>query len=101
MNRSFSTTSASRMLRAAAVIGVMGVCANVSVAAARALLMSQPAAPAAASVARANPFILALETAPDAKAETGKEECREVVVETDEGYGVRGTVTRIVCRKVL
>lgn len=30
---------------------------------------------------------------------THKDSCRAVEVETDEGYGVRGHVTRMVCRK--
>jgi hypothetical protein len=30
-----------------------------------------------------------------------KDTCRQVTVETDEGYGVRGEITRWVCRRAL
>ena len=34
-------------------------------------------------------------------AAAAKPECRQVIVEIDEGYGVSGQVTRSVCRKAL
>lgn len=101
MNRIASSQSARRFLRIAAIVGVFGLCADAGVATAKTLLSKSDAGPVAASVSTAKPFILALDTAPDAKAEASERDCREVVVETDEGYGVRGTVTRTVCRKVL
>lgn len=50
---------------------------------------------AAATASRAAVETLALREAP------AKDVCRRVEVETDEGYGVRGHVTRWVCRKAL
>jgi hypothetical protein len=99
MNRIFSSKSAANFLRIAAIVGVVGLGADVGVATAKVFLSKADAAPVAANVSSVKPFILALDT--ETKAETDKKECREVVVETDEGYGVRGTVTRTVCRKVL
>jgi hypothetical protein len=32
---------------------------------------------------------------------TAKDTCRQVTVQTDDGYGVRGEVSRWVCRKAL
>lgn len=101
MNRIVSSQSARRFLRMAAIVGVFGLCADAGVATAKALLSKSDAAPVAASVSTVKPFILALDGEPEAKVEANKQDCREVVVETDEGYGVRGTVTRTVCRKVL
>ena len=36
-----------------------------------------------------------------ARDDSAKPECRQVIVEIDEGYGVSGQVTRSVCRKAL
>ncbi len=82
MNRIFSSKSASRILRVAALVGVIGFGADVGVAAAKAVLWKPDAAT-------------------QMKVEARKTQCRETVVETDEGYGVRGTVTRTVCGEVL
>lgn len=94
MNRAFSF--ASRPVRAALAIKIafMVLAADVSFAAAKALLHKEP--PAAASVIQhsAVPVIIAVDT-------PAQPECRQVIVETDEGYGVRGSVTRWVCRKAL
>lgn len=35
----------------------------------------------------------------DAESAVSKHVCREIVVEADEGYGVRGTVTQTVCNE--
>lgn len=98
---------ASRPVRVAVAVkiafAILG--ANVSFAAAKAYFHA-PAAPAiAASVSTVAPFILPVadnatpEAAPRSMAVAPT--CREVVTQTDEGYGVRGSVTRIVCRKAL
>ena len=39
--------------------------------------------------------------APAQQVAIAKDTCRQVTVETDEGYGVRGEVTRWVCRRAL
>ncbi|MEK8093443.1 hypothetical protein WOC76_13035 [Methylocystis sp. IM3] len=101
MNRIFSSKSAIRFLRVAAIVGVVGLGADVGAAAAKALLSKPDAASVATSVSSVKPFILALDSAPETKAEAARQDCREVAVETDEGYGVRGTVIRTVCRNVL
>lgn len=101
MNRIFSSKSASRFVRVALAVGVVGLFADVGVAAAKAVLWTSQAAPVAASVSSVKPFILALDSAQDAKADPSKHDCRDVEVETDEGYGVRGKVIRTVCRKIL
>lgn len=54
--------------------------------------MAEPAAPAA--VAK-----IAMEAVAANAQEPAKNVCRQVEVEIDEGYGVRGHVTRWVCRK--
>jgi uncharacterized membrane protein YczE len=79
MIRTTSSSFAARSLRVALAVAVLGLGAGVSVAAAKGIF------------------------ARDAAAETVavKQDCREVVVDTDEGYGVRGTVTRMVCRAAL
>ncbi len=100
MNRIISSKSAVRYLRIAAIVGAVGLGADVGVATAKAFLSKAAPTPVAANVSSVKPFIIALDSAPVAKAE-GRQDCREVVVETDEGYGVRGTVTRTVCRKIL
>lgn len=74
MIRAAIRTSAARSLRVVLAVAVLGLGAGVSVAAARGVF------------------------AHDAETVAAKQDCREVVVETDEGYGVRGAVTRMVCR---
>ncbi|KAF2992255.1 hypothetical protein OGR47_10400 [Methylocystis sp. MJC1] len=102
---------ASRPVRVAVAVkiafAILG--ANVSFAAAKAYFHT-PAAPAvAASVSAVEPFILPVEEKAEVRPEAASQPvalasastCREVVTQTDEGYGVRGSVTRIVCRKAL
>lgn len=100
---------ASRPVRAALAvkIALAVLAANVSFAAAKVVFHKTVAAvPAvAASVSTVRPFIIPVED--NAEAETREiavasvQNCHEVVVETDEGYGVRGSVVRTVCRKAL
>jgi hypothetical protein len=78
MNRIFSSSTATRILRIAALVGVVGFGVDAGAAAATAFL-SKPAA------------------ASEMKIDASGKPCRQIVVETDEGYGVRGTVTRTVC----
>jgi hypothetical protein len=103
---------ASRPVRAAVAIKIAFaiMAANVSFAAAKAVFHKTNGAPAvAASMSAVKPFILPVEdmskAAPEAATQTVElaslQGCREVVTQTDEGYGVRGTVIRIVCRKAL
>ena len=109
--RTFSQKIASRPVRAALAIKIALVIlgANASFAAAKALLSKAPdqvAIRVAPSVDKAKPYIIPVkdEAAMDkttALAEAGSQDCRTVSVETDEGYGVRGSVTRVVCRKAL
>jgi hypothetical protein len=50
----------------------------------------------------ARSFVAPAAAEPAATVETThKDMCRAVEVEIDEGYGVRGHVTRMVCRKAL
>ncbi len=69
-----------------------------------------PAAPAVgASVSAVEPFILPVEekaevrpeAIPQSVAVASASTCHEVLTQTDDGDGVRGSVTRIVCRKAL
>ncbi|QGM99087.1 hypothetical protein [Methylocystis parvus] len=104
---------ASRPLRAAVAVKIAFaiMAANVSFAAAKAVFHKTDAnVPAvAASVSTVKPFILPVmdkaEAAPEAVAQrievAALQGCREIVTQTDEGYGVRGSVTRTVCRKAL
>lgn len=101
----------SRPVRAALAIKVALVilAANASLAAGKALLVKAPdqvAVRVAPSVDNAKPYIIPVKDERPAMtktflAEADSENCRAVTVETDEGYGVRGSVTRIVCRKAL
>ncbi len=89
---------ASRPIRFALVIKIIFcfLAADASLAAADVLLIKsqQPAvavnALAASSAEQAS-----------ARDDSAKPECRQVIVEIDEGYGVTGHVTRSVCRKAL
>lgn len=107
----FSRKFASRPVRAAVAVKIAFLIlgANVSFAAAKAYFHA-PAAPAvAASVSAVQPFIIPVEekteirpeAAPQSVAVASAATCHEVLTQTDEGYGVRGSVTRIVCRKAL
>lgn len=105
---------ASRPMRAAVAVKVAlaVMAANVSFAAAKVVFhkTETPAPIVAPSLSTVKPFIIPVDDQPEAapQAVTGEIEiasaaqgCREVVTETDEGYGVRGKVIRIVCRKAL
>lgn len=83
-------------IRIALAVAIVGLGADVAVAAAKAVFAKSADAPAVESVSSVKPFILAIDDEAAARMN-----CHEVVVETDDGYGVRGTVTRTVCRKVL
>jgi hypothetical protein len=88
-----------RPIRFALVIKIIFcfLAADASLAAADVLLIKsqQPAVVvnAAASTVRG------AEQAALAPSDSAKPECRQVIVEIDEGYGVSGQVTRSVCRK--
>jgi hypothetical protein len=69
--------------------------ATVALAGAKAFLAQSVAAPAPPTT----PVASIAEPANFAAADVGQSVCRPVVVEIDEGYGVRGQVTRWVCRK--
>jgi hypothetical protein len=90
---------AARPIRFALVIKIIFcfLAADASLAAADVLLIKsqQPAVAvnAAASIVRG------AEQATLAPSDSAKPECRQVIVEIDEGYGVSGQVTRSVCRK--
>ena len=104
---------ASRPVRAALAVKIAFaiMAANVSFAAAKAVFHKSPAqAPIAATSSAVQPFILPIEEAPAAPAPSAAaqevevvslQNCREVVTQTDDGYGVRGSVIRTVCRKAL
>jgi hypothetical protein len=80
------TALATRCARIATVAAILLIGADIGAAAATAFLAKSDAA--------AQPYVLAV----DSEA-AARQTCREVVVETDEGYGVRGKVTRTVCGK--
>ena len=92
---------ASRPIRFALVLKIIFcfLAADASLAAADVLLSKsrEPvvAVNAPASTARG------AEHAVLARDDSAKTECRQVIVEIDEGYGVSGHVTRSVCRKAL
>jgi hypothetical protein len=92
---------ASRPIRFAMVmkITLCFLAADASLAAADVLLIKSQepvvAVNAPASAARN------AEQASLARDDSAKPECRQVIVEIDEGYGVSGHVTRSVCRKAL
>ncbi|HEY8138945.1 MAG TPA: hypothetical protein VIF61_13970 [Methylocystis sp.] len=92
---------ASRPIRFALVIKIIFcfLAADASLAAADVLLIkSQQPAVAVNAAASTAP---GAEQATFARGDSAKPECRQVIVEIDEGYGVSGHVTRSVCRKAL
>lgn len=109
--KTISQKLASRPVRAALAIKIALVIlgANAGFAAAKALLVKTPdqvAIRIAPSVDKAKPFIIPVKDQTTAQkktllAQADSQDCRAVTVETDEGYGVRGSVTRFVCRKAL
>jgi hypothetical protein len=92
--------SASRPAHAASAVRLsflaLGVIASLAVG--KALLAQGLTTPAMAEPAGVAAGVVA-EALPIATTEPAKSECRQVQVEIDEGYGVRGHVTRWVCRK--
>jgi len=100
-----SRNFASRPVRVAVAVKIAFaiMAANVSFAAAKAIFAKpETNAPVvAASLSSVSPFILQINAVPEGVAQTDTQDCREVVVSTDEGYGVQGSVTRVVCRKAL
>lgn len=104
---------ASRPMRAALAVKIAFaiMAANVSFAAAKAVFHSaHGAAPVVVTTgASVKPFIIPVEdkaeAAPEVTAQVTEvaslSGCHEVVTQTDDGYGVRGTVSRTVCRKAL
>jgi hypothetical protein len=107
-NRTTKTSFASRPVRVALAMKIAFaiLAANVSFAAAKALLVKSPDsqhARVAAHAASVNPFILPIdwqESTAVAQSDP-TQNCHGVTVETDEGYGVRGQTIRFVCRKAL
>jgi len=91
------TEFASRPVQTAAAMRMAFVIlgATVALAGAKAFMAQSVAAPVAPTEAVA-PIA---EPATFAAAEATQSVCRRVNVEIDEGYGVRGQVTRWVCRK--
>lgn len=111
MNRTTDRTTrtfASRPVRVALAMKIAFaiLAANVSFAAAKALLVKAPESQqvrVAASGSPVKPFILPVdwqESTTVAQSDPAQN-CHGVVVETDEGYGVRGQAIRFVCRKAL
>jgi hypothetical protein len=110
MNRSANRptrTFASRPVRVAVAMKIAFaiIAANVSFAAAKAFLVKAPESQVrvAASASPVKPFILSVDwQEPTTVAQSDPaQNCHGVVVETDEGYGVRGQAIRFVCRKAL
>lgn len=89
---------ASRPIRFALVLKIIFcfLAADASLAAADVLLIKsqQPAVAVNATASTAEQATLT-------RDDSAKPECRQVIVEIDEGYGVSGHVTRSVCRKAL
>lgn len=87
-SRPVQTAAAMRMafVILGATVALAGAKAFTARSVAAPILPSAPVAPIAESVALAD-------------AEATQDICRRVVVEIDEGYGVRGHVTRWICRK--
>jgi hypothetical protein len=98
------TEFASRPVRVASAVKIAFLIlgATVCLAAGKALLaqglaapaLPEPAAPALVARGAVEPIAARVEA-------PGRDVCRRVEVEIDEGYGVRGHVTRWVCRKAL
>lgn len=109
--KTFSKKIASRPVRAALAIkfALVILGASAGFTAAKAMLAKSPdqvAIRIAPSVDAAKPFIIPVkdQIATERKtvlAQANAEDCHAVTVETDEGYGVRGAVTRLVCKKAL
>ncbi|MCC3247416.1 hypothetical protein LG047_19180 [Methylocystis sp. WRRC1] len=100
--RRAARTFASRPVRVAVAMKIAFIilAANVSFAAAKAIFAKAPEAAAAqiqSTSPSMKPFILSV----SAEEPAVSQNCHEVEVETDEGYGVRGHVTRTVCRSAL
>lgn len=75
---------------------ILGVIASLTVG--KALLTQGLTTPAMAEPAA--PIVkVAAESLPVGVQEPGRNVCRQVEVEIDEGYGVRGHVTRWICSK--
>lgn len=108
MNRTTKSGFASRPVRIALAMKIAFaiLAANVSFAAAKALLAKSPDTQPARAYAGASPvkpFILPIdwqESTAIAQSDP-TQNCHGVTVETDEGYGVRGQTIRFVCRKAL
>ena len=88
---------ASRPIRFALLlkIALCFLAADASLAAADVLLIKSQQPSVAVNAAAST------EQAALRRDDAAKPECREVIVEIDEGYGVSGQVTRVVCRKAL
>lgn len=108
MNRKTKTSIAARPVRIALAMKIAFaiLAANVSFAAAKALLVTAPtskAARVAESASGVQPFILPIdwkESTAVAQSDP-TQNCHGLTVETDEGYGVRGQAIRFVCRQAL
>jgi len=108
MNSAIKPSFASRPVRIALAMKIAFaiLAANVSFAAAKALLAKAPdTQPARALVGASSvePFILPIdwqESTTLAQSDP-TQDCHGVAVEIDEGYGVRGHTIRFVCRKEL
>ncbi|MBM3576452.1 MAG: hypothetical protein FJX40_02075 [Alphaproteobacteria bacterium] len=108
MNGIAKSSFASRPVRIALAMKIAFaiLAANVSFAAAKALLVKTPENKAARVVAGASPvkpFILPIDWQEQTSVAQSDptQNCHGVTVETDEGYGVRGQTIRFVCRKAL
>lgn len=109
MNRTTKSSFASRPVRVALAMKIAFaiLAANVSFAAAKALLVKTPeskaATHAAAGASSVAPFILPIDWQESTSVAQSDptQNCHGVTVETDEGYGVRGQTIRFVCQKAL
>jgi hypothetical protein len=108
MNGTTKSGLASRPVRIALAMKIAFaiLAANVSFAAAKALLVKTPESQAARVVADASPvkpFILPIDWQEQTSVAQSDptQNCHGVTVEIDEGYGVRGQTIRFVCRKAL
>jgi hypothetical protein len=92
---------ASRPVRFALLLKIIFcfLAADASLAAADVLLIKSQEPIVATKAAASTTF--GAEQATLARDDSAKPECRQVIVEIDEGYGVSGHVTRKVCRKAL
>ncbi len=97
---------ASRPIRIALAMKIAFCClaADASLAAAGVLLIKDQGSAIAATVSTQDMTSAGGQSAKQASLlqdNSAKHECREVIVEIDEGYGVSSHVTRWVCRKAL